>query len=1091
MSAGVGVDGETVIADTWNNTGYFYIRVSGKNGESSLAAPFSVSVTTSGNLCSDVAPIGPAPTSAPALNLKTLILEDTSSTPGTAAEISSLQAKLDLLAARPEVAGAKIDLASNTRIQNLNDQAEANYACIYAKNLVAAGIKDIITAYRATNPDLQYIVLVGGDQAIPFFRYPDQSLLGPEQDYVPPVQPATASEASLRSNYVLGQDAYGASTELSLRASTFPVPDLAVGRLVETAAEASGMIDAYLATTGGVVATPTTSLVTGYDFLEDAANAVQGHLTAGTGRPGDSLITPYKVAPTAGWTASQLKSALFDARHDLIFLAGHFSANNALAADFTTTVNSTDLAASTVDLTNSIIFSAGCHSGYNIVDSHAIGGVTQPLDWSQAMARKRATLIAGTGYQYGDTDFLEYSERIYAEFARQLRVGSGAVSIGQALVRAKQIYLAGTPDIRGIHEKALLESTIFGLPMLSVNMPAGRLPATPTSSIVTSPAGFATNPGLTLGLRSADITLNPMTNANIVTLDTIGANGFPVTGGSVIATYYRGRDGVVTNPGEPALPLQSENVSVSGKVLRGVGFRGGTYADSTVVPLTGAPATEIRGVHTAFSSTVFYPMRPWTVNYYDALSGGATRLLVTPAQHKVTTIGDTNATVRRFSNLGLRLFYSDHTGDAAQSAAPTITGLHATASGTNVSFRTNVVGNPAAGIQQVWITHSGTAGTWQSFDLVQDTTDSTLWTGTLALPAGTSTADLRFIIQAVNGVGLVTLDDNLGAYYAVRVTSATAPVATTLVLAASPINGVYGTEASVTATLSDGSAVAGKTVVFTIGAATRVGTTNATGVATASLPLTSAPGSHQLRASFAGDGTSGPSNATRAFTINKLDTTITLAATSSNVVLGSDSGVTATLRDAHGAPLSFRTVFFILSGVASRTTAVITDFAGRASLGTLPAAVGSYTVAACFNGPSPAACSSLSIPDPTYAPSGATIPILHVWPFTGFFSPVDNLPVVNISRAGSTIPVKFKLGGDRGLAIFAATFPKAVKIGCASGTADTIEETNSSNSGLTYDPATTQYQYNWKTPKSYAGFCYRFDLKLVDGSTYSASFQLK
>ena len=186
----------------------------------------------------------------------------------------------------------------------------------------------------------------GGDQAIPFFRYPDQSLLGPEQDYVPPVQPATASEASLRSNYVLGQDAYGASTELSLRASTFPVPDLAVGRLVETAAEASGMIDAYLATTGGVVATPTTSLVTGYDFLEDAANAVQGHLTAGTGRPGDSLITPYNVAPTAGWTASQLKSALFGARHDLIFLAGHFSANNALAADFTTTVNSTDLAAS-------------------------------------------------------------------------------------------------------------------------------------------------------------------------------------------------------------------------------------------------------------------------------------------------------------------------------------------------------------------------------------------------------------------------------------------------------------------------------------------------------------------------------------------------------------------------------------------------------------------------------------------------------------------------------------------------------------------------------------------------------------------------
>ena len=46
--------------------------------------------------------------------------------------------------------------------------------------------------------------------------------------------------------------------------------------------------------------------------------------------------------------------------------------------------------------------------------------MTLPLDWAQAFA-KRATLIAGTGYQYGDTDFLEYSERLYRDFARRLR----------------------------------------------------------------------------------------------------------------------------------------------------------------------------------------------------------------------------------------------------------------------------------------------------------------------------------------------------------------------------------------------------------------------------------------------------------------------------------------------------------------------------------------------------------------------------------------------------------------------------------------------------------------------------------------------
>jgi hypothetical protein len=76
-------------------------------------------------------------------------------------------------------------------------------------------------------------------------------------------------------------------------------------------------------------------------------------------------------------------------RHDVIFLAGHFSANSALAADFTTSLITTDLAASTTSFTNSIVFSAGCHSGYNLVDTAAIEGVTLKLDWAQAFAPSR------------------------------------------------------------------------------------------------------------------------------------------------------------------------------------------------------------------------------------------------------------------------------------------------------------------------------------------------------------------------------------------------------------------------------------------------------------------------------------------------------------------------------------------------------------------------------------------------------------------------------------------------------------------------------------------------------------------------------
>ena len=203
---------------------------------------------------------------------------------------------------------------------------------------------------------------------------------------------------------------------------------------------------------------------------------MRAELEAGTGAAADLLVTPADKSPQdpASWTAAQLSTKLLGSRHDVIFLAGHFSANSALAADFTTSLLTTDLAASPVNLVNSIVFSAGCHAGYNLVDGDAVTGVTQPLDWAQAFARKRATLIAGTGYQYGDTDFLEYSERLYRDFARRLRAGTGAVSVGEALVRAKLDYLATTPDLRGLHEKALLETAVFGLPMLGVNMPAGR-----------------------------------------------------------------------------------------------------------------------------------------------------------------------------------------------------------------------------------------------------------------------------------------------------------------------------------------------------------------------------------------------------------------------------------------------------------------------------------------------------------------------------------------------------------------------------------------------------------------------------------------
>ena len=189
----------------------------------------------------------------------------------------------------------------------------------------------------------------------------------------------------------------------------------------------------------------------------------------------DTLISGQDVPPSdpASWNAGQLRGYVLGSRHDHVYLAGHFSAVSVLAADYTTRMLASEVAASALDMRNVIIYSNGCHAGYNIVGGHKVPGLTVEPNWPQAFARKGALLIAGTGYQYGDTDLMEYSERLYLNFTRRLRTAV-PVAVGTALVQAKQDYLADTAvEIDGVVKKSLLVSALYGLPMLSVQLPGG------------------------------------------------------------------------------------------------------------------------------------------------------------------------------------------------------------------------------------------------------------------------------------------------------------------------------------------------------------------------------------------------------------------------------------------------------------------------------------------------------------------------------------------------------------------------------------------------------------------------------------------
>jgi hypothetical protein len=1018
VSAFPGLAGEGILLNTWENSGNYYVCVHGRNGAFAPGQQFQLDIFETIGTCPTLTPSAPL-VAAPAGNFHTIIVTDVGrmnpgNDPILAQQITTMQQKLSAFATRAEVQGVLVDLGGIGTVRTANSIADQNVGCTFAKNIVAQAIKDVITSYEALNP-LEYVVLVGNDSVIPYFRHPDLAGIANENDYYPPVLDNTSSQAALRLGEVLSQDDYGSICGLSINGSTFPIPDLAVGRLVEQPAEVSGQLDSYPTASSGVIPVPTSALVSGYDFMVRPAVAVSNEFRLGIGTASgtlndgllavDAFGVPLSPQDPNAWTAVDLRHKLVDTRHDLVFLGAHFSEGSALAADWKTVLTAAEIAASPANLVNAIVLGAGCHVGYNTVDPHVISGVTLDPDWPQAFAIKQVgAFIGGTGYQYGDTDFVEYNDRLYVDVAQQLRSGTGPVSIGKALMAAKRKYLSDTAVPRDIHEKTVLQTTLFGLPMLSVNLPSGRGAVTGVPPLVSPPLqSFGTPPGapapVGLGLQYTNVTISTASlNVNTVTLAVYPVPAVPPL--TVAATYLSGSDGQFSNPGEPVLPLIVKNATVPNTVLRGVGFLSAHYADQqNVRPLTGAPATEIRGVSVPFQTPVFYPIQPWSVNYYDGLcnaAGGNTRLMLFPAQYKTSVPGSDVGTRRTFSDISFRLYYSSNTqtyvgannvpSTPSLADPPSVSGVSADVAGGQITFRAHVVGNPAAGIQEVWVTYTAVTtgswyGQWQSVNLTQQVQpvvdalheDSTLWVGSVNLPIGTVAQDVRYLVQAVNGVGLVTMDTRQGAFYT---PGNPAVELSTLGFGSFPSHAPYGSTVTFSATLSDSATAAtlgNQPVIFGLGSQQLLGTTDGiTGQATAKMQLLGAPATYLLQATFPGTDTQAHSSATTVFTIDPQATQIALIQTGPQ----NNLNVMATLTDVLGQPLVEKTVFFVVSDASQvlYATPKQTDFAGRAVLGSMPLNPGAYTVTAYFCGTIPvsgaiASPATTKVVDEDYLPS--------------------------------------------------------------------------------------------------------------------------
>jgi len=113
--------------------------------------------------------------------------------------------------------------------------------------------------------------------------------------------------------------------------------------------------------------------------------------------------------------------------------------------------------------------------------------------------------------------------------------------------------------------------------------------------------------------------------------------------------------------------------------------------------------------------------------------------------------------------------------------------------------------------------------------------------------------------------------------------------------------------------------------------------------------------------------------------------------------------------------------------------------------------------------------------------------------FSSFASPVDGNGVLNVAKAGQSIPLKWRLvdANNAPVTTLTSVTMTVVSLSCSTGTTtDAIEVYTAGSSGL-QNLGDGYYQFNWKSPTTYANSCKTLTLTLSDGTVYTALFQFK
>ena len=373
----------------------------------------------------------------------------------------------------------------------------------------------------------------------------------------------------------------------------------------------------------------------GYDFLTDGALEIR-----------DSLVAQlFDVAEliSENWTRTELDNAV-DAGGALINANAHYDHTAALPAAGNLSGTFTDLytVADLEPVTNpdgspnnlylaSTFWTMGCHAGLNAPGSYLSPG-DDDYDWAQALLHRGAVDIANTGFGFGDSDVVEYSERLMAILADNFATTN---TIGEAHALAAQLFAAGTGKWSPYHDKSVMESTLYGLPFYRLHVAPVVSPPIPIES--TSPVGAT-------GLHQSGLL---STSAPITEL------------GGPTEDRYLVADDVMAVPFRPIQPVEYFDVTSAtpGFTARGAIVESGSttdlfpfdvlYARPILYNEEAEPEVETQGA---------FPNALQAVTSYQLPNGKADRLIVSRGRYFPSS-----QTQQRWDSMTLRVYYAPDT----------------------------------------------------------------------------------------------------------------------------------------------------------------------------------------------------------------------------------------------------------------------------------------------------------------------------------------------------------------------------------------------------------------------------------------------